>query len=68
MSHKLELTGNLSVREEFNVTNDQVVLLGILFVLYVNGGISLTQLLLLLALLSTQNCCCGNRRTTTATA
>ncbi|MDY2880393.1 MAG: hypothetical protein SOT34_05600 [Candidatus Borkfalkiaceae bacterium] len=50
------------------MTNDQVVLLGILFVLYVNGGISLTQLLLLLALLSTQNCCCGNRRTTTATA
>ncbi|MBQ3219081.1 MAG: hypothetical protein IJB32_00600 [Clostridia bacterium] len=39
--------------------NDNIVILGILFLLYSNGTISLTQLLLLLALQSTTNYCCN---------
>ena len=45
---------------------DSIVLLGILFLLYTSGFISLTQLLLLLALLSTTGTVTNN--TTTANA
>ena len=38
-----------------------IVFFGILFILYANGDITLTQLLILLALISTvPNCCCNN--------
>ena len=40
--------------------NDDIVLIGLLFVFYLNGGISITQLLLLLALLSVSGANCGS--------
>ncbi|MBR2336790.1 MAG: hypothetical protein IKA61_02470 [Clostridia bacterium] len=43
--------------------NDNIVLLGILFLLYSSGSISLTQLLLLLALETTANYCCTCNQT-----
>ncbi len=52
--------------------NDDIVLIGLLFVFYLNGGISMTQLLLLLALLSVSGTNCGfgstNGRTRTSAA
>lgn len=44
--------------------NDDIVLIGLLFVFYLNGGISMTQLLLLLALLSVSGTNCGFGGTT----
>ena len=43
--------------------NNNIVLLGILYLLYAEGYITLTQTLLLLALLSTTVCSCSNNRT-----
>ena len=40
--------------------NANLVFFGLLFLLYSQGVINLTQLFLLLALMSTTTCCCGN--------
>lgn len=40
--------------------NDDIVLIGLMFVFYLNGGISITQLLLLLALLSVSGANCAS--------
>ena len=40
--------------------NANIVFFGLLFLLYSQGAINLTQLFLLLALMSTTSCCCQN--------
>lgn len=47
--------------------NDNLVILGTIFLLYSQNVISTTQLLLLLALSSTENCSCSNSSQSTTT-
>lgn len=47
--------------------NSNIVFFGLLFILYSQGALSLTQLLLLFTLMSTENCPCGNSNDTRQT-
>ena len=57
-----------SVKNGGFMNGTYLIFFGILFILYANGDITLTQLFILLALISTvPNCCCNNNNTNSTT-
>ena len=64
IKHKIEKSRIMYYKREFcffgGIMNSNIVLLGLLYLLYADGYINLTQVLLLLALAASTACSCRN--------